>query len=59
MYKIRLEGYSGETTTISLPTKEAVHSFIEQYPEKLPSDTSIKIACDALGIRGTLRGKVN
>ena len=59
MYKVLLEGFSGETTTITLPTREAVNSFVEQYPEKLPSNVSVKIACDALGIRGTLRGKGN
>lgn len=59
MYKVLLEGYSGETTTISLPTREAVESFVEQYPAKLPQNVSVKIACDSLGIRGTLRGKGN
>jgi hypothetical protein len=59
MYKVRLETYSGEVRNISLPSKGAVAQFINTYPEKLPVGISVKISCDALGVRGTLRGKVN
>lgn len=57
MYKIKLETFNGSVSTIDLPSKGAVAQFISQYPEKLPVGISVKLACDALGIRGTLRGK--
>ena len=58
MYKVTLETYSGDVKTISLPSRGAVAQFISQYPNQLPVGISVKIACDALGVRGTLRGKV-
>jgi hypothetical protein len=59
MYKVRLEAFSGDVRNISLPSKGAVAQFINTYPEKLPVGISVKISCDSLGIRGTLRGKGN
>ena len=56
MYKIRIETFSGETKTISLPSKGAVAQFINTYPTQLPVGVSVKVACDTLGITGTLRG---
>jgi hypothetical protein len=56
MYKINLETFSGDTKVISLPSKGAVAQFISNYPNQLPVGISVKIACDALGVRGTLRG---
>jgi hypothetical protein len=56
MYKVKLETFSGEVKTISLPSKGAVAQFISQYPTQLPVGVSVKIACDTLGITGTLRG---
>lgn len=58
-YTITLETFSGLTKKISVPSKGAVSQFIETYPEKLPVGISVKIACDALGVRGTLRGKAS
>jgi hypothetical protein len=57
MYKVKLETFSGEVKTISLPSKGAVAQFVSQYPNTLPVGVSVKIACDTLGITGTLRGK--
>lgn len=57
MYKVNLETFNGTVKTISLPSKGAVAQFISQYPNQLPVGISVKIACDALGVRGTLRGK--
>jgi len=57
-YPIRLETYSGSVKTISLPSKGAVAQFISNYPEQLPVGVSVKISCDLLGIRGTLKGKL-
>ena len=57
-YPIRLETYSGSVKTISLPSKGAVAQFISNYPEQLPIGVSVKISCDLLGIRGTLKGKL-
>jgi hypothetical protein len=54
---MKLETFSGEVKSIALPSKGAVAQFISTYPEKLPGGISVKVACDALGIRGTLRGK--
>jgi hypothetical protein len=56
-YTMKLETFSGEVKTIALPSKGAVAQFINEYPTKLPVGISVKVACDALGIRGTLRGK--
>ena len=55
-YTITLETFSGSTKKISLASKGAVAQFISTYPTQLPVGVSVKIACDALGVRGTLRG---
>lgn len=55
-YPIRLETYNGLVKTISLPSKGAVAQFISEYPKQLPVGISVKISCDLLGIRGTLKG---
>ena len=57
MYKVKLETFSGEVKIISLPSKGAVAQFVSTYPTQLPVGVSVKIACDTLGITGTLRGK--
>jgi hypothetical protein len=57
MYKVRLESFNGNVSTITLPNKESVNAFIEQYPSKIKNGTSLRVSCDALGIRGTLVGK--
>lgn len=59
MYKVNLETFGGTVKTISLPSKGAVAQFISTYPNTLPVGVSVKIACDALGVRGTLRGKAS
>ena len=56
MYKVNLETFNGTVKTISLPSKGAVAQFISQYPQTLPVGISVKVSCDALGVRGTLRG---
>ena len=56
MYNVKLETFNGSVKTISLPSKGAVAQFISTYPTQLPVGVSVKIACDSLGIRGTLRG---
>ena len=58
-YTLKLETFSGSTKTISLPSKGAVAQFISQYPTTLPVGVSVKVACDTLGITGTLRGKAS
>jgi hypothetical protein len=55
-YTVTLETFSGSTKKISLASKGAVAQFISTYPTQLPVGVSVKIACDALGVRGTLRG---
>ena len=59
MYKLTLETFNGTVKTISLPSRGAVAQFVTSYPETLPVGVSVKIACDALGVRGTLRGKAS
>jgi hypothetical protein len=59
MYKLTLETFNGTVKTISLPSKGAVAQFVTSYPDTLPVGVSVKIACDALGVRGTLRGKAS
>jgi hypothetical protein len=56
MYKVNLETFNGTVKTINLPSKGAVAQFISTYPTQLPVGVSVKVACDALGVRGTLRG---
>lgn len=58
-YTITLETFSGSTKKINLATRGAVAQFISQYPTQLPVGVSVKVACDSLGIRGTLRGKAS
>ena len=55
-YPIRIETYNGSVSVINLPSRGAVAQFISTYPEKLPIGISVKISCDLLGIRGTLKG---
>ena len=55
-YTITLETFSGSTKKINLASKGAVAQFISQYPQTLPVGIAVKISCDALGVRGTLRG---
>ena len=58
-YTVKLETFSGSVKSISLPSKGAVAQFISTYPTQLPVGVSVKIACDTLGITGTLRGKAS
>jgi hypothetical protein len=58
-YTVKLETFSGSTKSISLPSKGAVAQFISTYPNTLPIGVSVKVACDTLGITGTLRGKAS
>lgn len=55
-YIVTLETFTGSTSKISLPSKGAVADFISKYPQSLPVGISVKVTCDALGVRGTLRG---
>jgi hypothetical protein len=58
-YTVKLETFNGSTKSIQLPSKGAVAQFISTYPTQLPIGVSVKIACDTLGITGTLRGKAS
>jgi len=55
-YTITLETFSGSTKKINLSSKGQVAQFISTYPTQLPVGVSVKVACDSLGISGTLRG---
>jgi hypothetical protein len=55
-YTVKLETFNGSVKSISLPSKGAVAQFISTYPTQLPVGVSVKVACDSLGISGTLRG---
>jgi hypothetical protein len=57
MYKVRLETFEGSVKVIELPSRGAVAQFVNEYPNKLPLGISVKIACDALGVSGVLRGR--
>jgi hypothetical protein len=56
-YTITLETFNGSTKKIALPSRGAVAQFLSTYPNQLPVGVSVKVACDTLGVRGTLRGK--
>ena len=58
-YTVKLETFNGSVKSISLPSKGAVAQFVSQYPNTLPVGVSVKIACDTLGITGTLRGQAS
>ena len=58
-YTVTLETFSGSTKKINFASKGAVAQFVSQYPTQLPVGVSVKIACDSLGITGTLRGKAS
>jgi hypothetical protein len=58
-YTITLETFSGSTKKISLASKGAVAQFISTYPTQIPVGISVKMSCDALGVRGVLRGKAS
>jgi hypothetical protein len=55
-YTVTLETFNGSTKKINLASKGAVAQFISQYPTQLPVGVSVKIACDTLGLSGTIRG---
>ena len=55
-YTVTLETFNGSTKKISLPSKGAVAQFISTYPTQLPVGVAVKMSCDTLSIRGTLRG---
>jgi hypothetical protein len=55
-YTITLETFNGSTKKISLASRGAVAQFLSTYPTQLPVGVSVKVACDALGVSGTLRG---
>ena len=55
-YTITLETFNGSTKKIALPSRGAVAQFLSTYPTQLPVGVSVKVACDSLGISGTLRG---
>lgn len=55
-YTMTLETFNGSTKKINLPSKGAVAQFITTYPSQLPVGVSVKVSCDTLSIRGTLRG---
>lgn len=56
-YTVTLETFSGSTKKINFTTRGQVAQFVSQYPNTLPVGVSVKLSCDALGVRGTLRGK--
>jgi hypothetical protein len=58
-YTVKLETFNGSVKKINLPSKVAVAQFVNEYPNTLPVGVSVKIACDTLGIVGTLRGKAS
>jgi hypothetical protein len=55
-YTVKLETFNGSVKSINLPSKGAVAQFVSQYPNTLPIGVSVKVACDTLGLSGTLRG---
>lgn len=55
-YTLTLETFNGSTKKINLSSKGQVAQFINTYPAQLPVGISVKVSCDTLGIRGTIRG---
>jgi hypothetical protein len=55
-YTVTLETFNGSTKKINLASRGAVAQFVSTYPTQLPVGVSVKMSCDALGVRGVLRG---
>ena len=55
-YTVKLESFNGSVKSINLASRGAVAQFVSQYPTQLPVGVSVKIACDTLGLSGTIRG---
>ena len=55
-YTLTLETFNGSTKKINLSSKGQVAQFINTYPTQLPVGIAVKVSCDTLGIRGTIRG---
>ena len=55
-YIVRIESFNGSVKNVPLPSRGAVAQFIGEYPKALPVGISVKVACDALSVSGTLRG---
>ena len=55
-YTVTLETFNGSTKKINFASRGAVAQFVSQYPTQLPVGVSVKIACDTLGLSGTIRG---
>jgi len=55
-YELILETFSGTVKKMQFENKNAVNSFIATYPQALPVGQAVKVTCDLLGVRGTLRG---
>jgi hypothetical protein len=58
-YTVTLETFSGSVKKINLTSRGAVAQFISTYPTQLPVGVSVKMSCDALGVRGVIRGKAS
>ena len=56
-YTVKLETFNGAVKNINLTTKGQVAEFINTYPNQLPVGVHVKMSCDLLGVRGTLKGK--
>jgi hypothetical protein len=54
--KLTITSMSGNTSTMSLPTKEDVYYFIDLYKSSLKKNQRVKVTCDLLGIDGYLQG---
>jgi len=55
-YTVTLETFSGSTKKINFSSRGQVAQFVNEYPNALPVGVSVKIACDTIGLSGTLRG---
>ena len=58
-YTVKLETFNGAVKKINLPSKGAVAQFITTYPSQLPVGVAVKVSCDTLAIRGTIRGTLS
>lgn len=56
MYPVKLDTFGGAQHVIKLPSREAVESFVNEYPKRLPKGIAVHVACDLADIHGTLVG---
>ena len=57
MITLTLTSYNGNTKKMPFYSKQEVLDFLSALPSRLSKNTSLKVECDLLAIRGTIIGE--